>query len=400
MWRNAMRQGSAVLHNPRTRLAFRLQLLLHRDVQNHHFGGELVVDGHVREEPTMIAARLTSAARHVQQTGLLRSITQALDGALDRELPLSPAIDADRHQIATSDAGTISYYADTSASGRPLVLLHGVHAAASSYDMKPLFDAFRGQRPVYALDLPGFGFSERAARAYTPATYVHAIEHMLRNVSTREPVDVVALSLTSEYLAKVAIEMPELVRSLVLISPTGFAAERERGMLERLSRTSKRMLPQELLQSLPSRALYELIVSRPSLRYFLSKSFEGPIDAGMLEHTFETSHQPGAHRAPMSFLAGALFPRGDALSVYAHVHAPALVLYDQDNYTGFGALSAFMSSHANYRAERIRPTRGLPQFDAPEQTTDKMRLFFEDLDLTRATREARHTFGSRVVGSA
>jgi pimeloyl-ACP methyl ester carboxylesterase len=345
----------------------------------------------------MIAERLTSAF----QTPL-RSLARVVDEALARDRAKLPsAIDAARHEIATSDAGVIAYYADTSAGGRPLVLLHGVHAAASSYDMKPLFDAFRSERSVYALDLPGFGFSERAARTYAPATFVHAIEHLLRNVATRGPVDVVALSLTSEYLAKVAVEMPELVRSLVLISPTGFGALRERGLLETLSRRRASVLPTESSDTLPSRLLYELIVSRPSIRYFLRKSFHERLDEGMAAYAYATSHQRGAYRAPMAFLSGALFPRGEATNIYGHVHQPTLVLYDRDPYTGFSALPDFAEQHHNFRPERLTPSQGLPQFDLTEPCVDAIRRFMDEQDQRNApSNRVRTIGGSRFVGSA
>ncbi|HEX5661271.1 MAG TPA: alpha/beta hydrolase [Polyangiales bacterium] len=339
----------------------------------------------------MLTERLTTAFQ-----APMRSLAQVVDDVLARDVDLPAALDAPRHEIATADAGIITYYADTSVRGRPLVLLHGVHAAASSYEMKPLFEYFRQERPVYALDLPGFGFSERVQRAYTPATYVHAIEHLLRNVSTREPVDVIALSLTSEYVAKVALEMPELVRSLVLISPTGFSDERERSLLETLSRQRARMLPTGLSETLTGRLLYELIVCKPSIRYFLRKSFEHRVDEHMAEYAWATSHQPGAFHAPMAFLGGGLFPRGQATNIYGHVHAPALVLYDRDPHTGFAALSEFAERHHNFRTERVTPSRGLPHFDLPEHSIEAIRSFLEEQDQRRAPRP----YGMRAVGSA
>jgi pimeloyl-ACP methyl ester carboxylesterase len=360
----------------------------------------------------MIAARLTSALHDVAQSPILEVGAQALDRVLSRrQVDLPSAIRADRHEIATSDAGTISYYADTRAGGRPVVLLHGIHAAASSYDMRPLFDALREHRSVYALDLPGFGFSERSSRPYTPATYVHAIEHLLRNVaisgsraedpraSTRVPADVIALSLSGEYAAKVAVEMPELVRSLVLISPTGFAGEAKAGWLERFSRRKKPALPSALSESVPSRLFYELLVSKPSLRWFLRRSFEARVDGGLYDYAYSTSHQPGAWRAPIAFVAGRLFPTGSARNIYAHVRAPTLVLYDQDAYTSFEALPAFEQEHTNFRSQRVPHTRGLPQFDAPEQTLEALQAFYRSFDeRTPAPLIALH--GGRVIGSA
>jgi len=349
----------------------------------------------------MIAAQLSSALRTLQESPLGRSGAQAWDRVLSTskgKVPLATAIDAPRHEIATSDAGTISYYADTRAGGRPLVLLHGIHAAASAYEMRPLFESFRGERRVYALDLPGFGFSERSARAYTPATYVHAIEHLLRNVASEEGADVIALSLTGEYAAKVAVEMPELVRSLALISPTGFASPDQASQLERRSRRSGSKLAAKYGGSTASRLLYDLLVTRPSLRYFLRKSFEGRVDDGVFAYAFATSHQPGAYRAPMSFVLGGLFPTGEATSRYAHVRVPSLVLYDRDPHTSFTQLEPFTSEHPNFRAQRIAPTRGLPHFDAPQQTAEALRSFYRQLD--QPTSPTNGIGSSSFVGSA
>jgi pimeloyl-ACP methyl ester carboxylesterase len=351
----------------------------------------------------MIAARLTSALHELSQRPLVRNTADQVTRALDkRRAAPEPALDADRHEIVTADAGTLSYYADLKASGRPLVLIHGVHAAASSYEMGPLFEAFRGRRKVYALDLPGFGFSERSARAYTPATYVHAIEHLLRHVGIREPVDVIALSLSSEYAAKVAVEMPELVRSLVLISPTGFAAPKRASLLEMLSRRLQGQV-QDFSELLGSRLLYEALVSKPSLRLFLRRSFEAKVHPGLLSYAHATSHQPGAWRAPIAFLAGALFPAGDAKKkTYGHVRAPTLVLYDQDPYTSFDELAPFVGEHPGFRAKRVSHTRGLPQFDAPQQTIEALRGFYGELDATHQHGlPGGNTFGNgRFIGSA
>src|SRR5258707_816325 len=94
---------------------------------------------------------------------------------VNHNLPLPEVIPNQRQTFLSPKAGQLSYYADTSAAGRPLVLLHSVNAAGSAYEMRPLFEAYRGKRPVYALDLPGFGFSERSNRVYSWRLFTDAI---------------------------------------------------------------------------------------------------------------------------------------------------------------------------------------------------------------------------------
>ncbi len=94
--------------------------------------------------------------------------------AIDHRVPLASAIAAERREFRSAEAGRISYYVAREGAGRPLVPVHSVNAA-SAYEMRTLFEVYRRQRPVYALDLPGFGFSGRADLAYSPATFVAAL---------------------------------------------------------------------------------------------------------------------------------------------------------------------------------------------------------------------------------
>lgn len=296
--------------------------------------------------------------------------------------PLQAAIEAERHVIATSDAGAISYYEDTSGEGRPLVLLHGIHTAGSAFEMRTLFYEFRGERPVYALDLPGFGFSQRGGMPYSPKTYVNAIEHVLRHIAVESPdgrADIVALSLSSEYAARVAADLPELVHSLVLISPTGF---------ERIAQGDwQRTEAPAFLKSaarVGGELFFDALVTRSSLTHHLRKSFAGNLDRGLLEYAHATCHQPGAQYAPLAFVSGELFPSGDPKQEYAKVKAPVLVLYDEDPYATFHGLRAFALRKPNYHAERVAHTRGLPHIEARERTMRLVRGFWEKLEAEEA----------------
>src|SRR5579859_1968996 len=100
---------------------------------------------------------------------------------INHAAPLPPAIDAERRMFVSTTSGALSYYHDRRASGRPLVLIHGVNLATSSYEMRPLFERYHGQRPTYALDLPGFGFSDRGRRVYQPGLYANAIIDFISN---------------------------------------------------------------------------------------------------------------------------------------------------------------------------------------------------------------------------
>jgi pimeloyl-ACP methyl ester carboxylesterase len=297
--------------------------------------------------------------------------------AIDHAMPLPRAIDAEQRTFSDPSGARLNAYVDRSAHGRPLVLIHSVNAAASAYELRPLFEHYRPRRPVWALDLPGFGFSERADRVYSPQLYESAILELLAR-QVGEPADVVALSLGSEFAARATQARPELVRSLALISPTGFAA-RKAGRASQWAGQAGAGdgVYQALSFPLWSQALYDLIATQRSIRYFLQQSFVGPVDNRMAEYAYLTAHQSGARYAPLYFLSGQLFTPEVRQRVYARLSMPALVIYDQDAYTQFDALPAFLDEHPNWRGARITPTRGLPQFEKLPETTQALDAFWQ-----------------------
>jgi len=302
-------------------------------------------------------------------SGLRRRIDESLHAVRRQDTALTLALVASRRTMHTHAGQELSYYEDRSAHGRPLVLIHGVNPCASALEMKPLFEHFRATRPVYAPDLPGFGFSARAARDYTPELYAAEITEFISRVKDKgEPVDVVALSLSCELVARVAHARKDLIHSLAFISPTGLdAKERGRG-----GSLASRV---DLSRHWWSPALFRAIASKRSLRSFLGKSFVGHVDDELQAYAYEESHQPGAEHAPLAFLSGRLFTP-DIYSTYAALERPVLALYDRDGHTGFQRLGELLNAAPSWKSRRIAPTLGMPHFERLDETAGALEEFW------------------------
>jgi len=283
---------------------------------------------------------------------------------------LPDAVAAPRDQLRTEQAGRIAYYHDTRGTGRPLVLVHSINAAPSTYEVKPLFEHYAGTRPVYSLDLPGFGHSERSPRPYSPELYANAIRALLEQV-VQEPADLLALSLSAEFAARAALGSPASVASLVLISPTGF---------------SSRLLPSPVFGRLThgllgarlwSQRLYELVASRRSIRHYLGQSFHGNPPQDLLDYAYATSHQPGARFAPLIFLSTQLFTRNAVEKLYGRLTGvPVLVIADKDPYVSFEQLSDLVARRGNWQTEQLAPHCGLPHWDRAQATFEALDRFW------------------------
>jgi len=296
---------------------------------------------------------------------------------VDHRHPLPDAMLAEKLTFLTKAAGWLNAYVDRSAAGRPLVLVHSVNAAASAFEMGPLFRHYRGKRPVYALDLPGYGQSNRLQRDYTPQLFADAIVEFLAS-QVGEPADVVGLSLGCEFVARAALARPDLFHSLVLISPSGLgSASSGRASQQTEARGIADNLHRAFSFPLWGRALFDLIATRRSIEFFLKKSFEGPVTPGFVDYGYATAHQPGAEHVPLRFIAGLLFTPDAAMTLYQPLSVPTLVLYDQDYFVGFDALPQLLQANPHCKALRIAPTRGLPHFEKLAETAAALDDFWQ-----------------------
>jgi len=327
------------------------------------------------------------AAALVAATGIALGLPLALAGgwlaysafAIDHRRLLPPALDAELSALSSGTVGALNVYVDQSVHGRPLLLIHSVNAAASAYEMRPIFEHYRGQRPVYALDLPGYGFSERTDLARTPEAYAGAIVDVLARL-IGEPADVIALSLGSEFAARAALQRPDLFHSLTLISPSGFNASGSgRATQQAVEQDRTESAYRALANPLWGRALFDLIATRRSIKFFLKQSFVGAVPQTLIDYAYATAHQPGAHYTPLRFISGLLFTRNARQELYERLTLPVLVVYDRDAFSRFDALPDVVAAHANWQTARLEPTLGLPQFEAMPQLAAALDGFWRGL---------------------
>jgi pimeloyl-ACP methyl ester carboxylesterase len=288
---------------------------------------------------------------------------------------LQPALAGERRELQDPQIGRLSWYQDAPAvtpSSAPLLLIHSINAAASAYEMKPLYDHYRQERPVFAPDLPGYGFSERSRRRYDPRLMTNAVHALCAQIRTQygpTPIDAMALSLSTEFLARAVTEAPALFRGITLISPTGF----NRSQLREGSPGSTRGLPRLLaFFSRPAigRGLFHLLTRRPVIRYFLRRTWGSRhIDAGLLDYDCATTAMPGAEFAPLHFLSGFLFS-GDSGRLYRALKHPVWVAHgvrgDFADYRGLVNLK----DHMNWHVDTFS-SGALPHFEMPREFVER-----------------------------
>lgn len=308
--------------------------------------------------------------------------------APEKDLPL--ALAGERREFGDSSAGRLSYYVDgpssldgtldgPDGSARPLLLIHSVNAAASAHEVRPLYDAFRTDRRTYAVDLPGYGFSERSDRPYLPRLMIDAILAVLAEIRRETgvaSVDVLAASLSSEFIARAALEAPSTIRTLAMVSPTGFSRKTK---ISGSPDDHRGVAAVHRFLSLPliGRGLYRALTSSPSVRFFLRKTFgRKDIDEELFRMSVRMTRHPGARYAPFHFLSGFLFS-ANIPAVYDELEQPVWLSHGvRGDFTDFSRAARY-EDRPNWRITEYS-TGALPYFEVPDRFISDYRAFLSE----------------------
>ena len=295
------------------------------------------------------------------------AIVLAMTTELPSDSPLPPALRA-AQRVIDSGAGRIHLYIaepqDLAPDLPPLLLIHSVNAAASAAEVRPLFDHYRHERVVVAMELPGYGFSERGDRLYTPRLMTDAI-HAVLDFLAREhgpmAVDVLALSLSSEFAARAALEAPQRIAHLALVSPTGLSGLRPRRGPPG-SNSYKPKVHAVLRWPGWSQGLFDALTRPAVIRYFLRKTWGSPhIDAQLWPYCVRTAREEGARFAPLCFLSMALFSQ-DIHTVYESLQCPVWIsMATRGDFTNYRGLALLQTARA-WQTHKV-PGGALPYFE-------------------------------------
>jgi pimeloyl-ACP methyl ester carboxylesterase len=125
-------------------------------------------------------------------------------------------------RTVTVDGVKLHYF--SGGTGSPLVLVHGLGSSAAVeffYNLEPL----AAQHRVIAIDLPGFGQSEKPALEYTIDLFVKAVSDLMASEGVGRAA-VMGVSMGGRVALGLALTDPEQVERLILVDALGVGPPR------------------------------------------------------------------------------------------------------------------------------------------------------------------------------
>jgi pimeloyl-ACP methyl ester carboxylesterase len=101
--------------------------------------------------------------------------------------------------------------------GSPVLLVHGLYAGASSFEWRHTIPGLAARHSVFALDLLGFGRSDRPAARYSPGLYQALLSDVVARV-IGDACAVVASGLSAAQLIALAVRAPGHIVTPALVA--------------------------------------------------------------------------------------------------------------------------------------------------------------------------------------
>ncbi|MCI0671444.1 MAG: alpha/beta hydrolase [Myxococcaceae bacterium] len=245
--------------------------------------------------------------------------------------------------------GDVQLHYEVHGQGEPLLLIHGL--GSSTEDWEAQLPAFSQRYQVITVDVRGHGRSDKPAGPYSILQFARDIAELLRALRTG-PVHVVGISMGGMIAFQLAVDAPELTRSLVIVNSG----------------------PEVVLRTLRERLL---ISSRFFiLRFFGLKAMTGVLAKKLFPKPEQTQlratfierwnrNDPVAYEHALRAIVGwSVADRISALRVPIQV-----VTADQD-YTPVSAKEAYVGKLAGAELVVIADSRHATPMDQPERFND------------------------------
>ncbi|THF70163.1 alpha/beta fold hydrolase [Deinococcus sp. Arct2-2] len=262
--------------------------------------------------------------------------------------------------------------------GPPLVLLHGIGQSLEDWDEVVALLAERHR--VYALDLIGFGLTDKPDVPYSLAGLARFVKHFLDALEETRPATLIGNSLGGAVAQQFAVMYPERTARLILVNSAGFGAE---------------VTPWLRLLTVPRLGEWLLRPHPVSSARVVRAIFHDPVfvTPERLRHAALVAEQPNRSRAYLSVARHlgtwrGLRPdwRGTLIEQLAARQLPTLIVWgEHDQILPAHHLRAAQNAYPHARTQLFKNTGHLPQVERAEEFSTLVLGFIKEHSIQENT---------------
>ncbi len=257
--------------------------------------------------------------------------------------------------------------------GNPILLIHNTNIGGSLKEYKRNIDELSKNFKVYALDLPGFGFSEKQNISYTAFPFAAFINSFIKDV-IKEPVNIIASGGACVFCASAFVASPSNFLKAMFICPTGIFEED----LPTNSDTSfKNMLELPVLGT----SCYTYFSSKRNLKKYLLNTAlfsKENYSKELLNDLYESAHNGGTVSRFSFASEKSKFMALNILTLLEETDIPLYMVWGMDSEINPPTNISFFKNHVkNAKYAVFENAKILPHYEKADKFNVIAKEFFE-----------------------
>lgn len=278
----------------------------------------------------------------------------------------------DKHKGAFYDWRFGQIYYTKTGSDSPLLLVHDLAPAASSYEWDLLLKNLSADHTVYCLDLLGCGRSDKPNLTYTNYFYVQLINDFIEHV-IHEKTDIIATGLSSSFVLMACSTNPDAYNKIMMINPES---------ISNLKCTpSKRSRIIKFIMDLPivGTAVYNMQMRRENIEYlFTEKYFYNPFSVSkkMLDIYHEAAHLDECGGKYLLSSLDGFYLNADISRALNSINNSLFILEGRKTEERERTVEGYVRLNSAVEYDFIENTEKYPQMENPQAVLEYVDMFF------------------------
>ena len=256
--------------------------------------------------------------------------------------------------------------------GKPILLIHDLTPASSSYEWNLIVDTLKKDRTVYTIDMLGCGRSDKPKITYTNFLYVQLITDFIKFI-VKEPCDIIATGLSGSFVVGACKMNSNLFGKIMLINPEDLA------VLNRVPTKNTKIAKFLLELPLIGTLVYNIIFARANVELLFTENYlfnPFHLNANDLDAYYESCHLGhGAGKYLLSSIKGNYIYLNVAHAV-KEINNSVYIIGGSGQKGIKETIALYTSLNASFEYEIISRVSHLPQLEEPVKLLEQIRIFF------------------------
>ncbi len=264
-------------------------------------------------------------------------------------------------------------YYTKSGNGKPLLLIHELHPASSSYEWKKMMMKLEKNHTVYTIDLLGCGRSDKPNITYTNYLYVQLISDFIKDV-IKEKTDVAATGTSSSFTVMACNMEKDLFKKVILINPEDLSSSKD--VPTKGKNVAKFLLDLPIIGTfLYNSTVHELKIHRLfNEKYYYKKQL---VSAKVEDAYFESAHLgEGAGR----YLYASMISNYTNINIthaLKNIENHICIIGSRERPRSVAILNEYCDWNHKIETAYISNSKYLPQLETPDKLNEVLKVFLD-----------------------